>query len=674
MPPQRALSVTPHITQLINLIMIKFPAKLLIVALTFATSVASFAATVTWTGGNYTWTQPDSDSFNAQYNSGDTVIFGNTGITNATVGETAIVISGGGTPLTPAAVTFTHTQARVGTPGGGGGFNYLFTSNGTTNVITSPGSLTLGQGNTIFRALTTSGTYTHSFSGALNYSDGTMLGLSSDNAARIMTLQVGSLATPTKGNSILFNAITTASGNGSGAVWSATGNRLIVTGAKPAVENGMVSAGLQFYTGGNILGEFMTFSGDNLIPATANYNAGFDSGSATEIANITVATTLAANETAHAVRTSQDLNLGGFTLAVTGGGFITSSRQTFNGTLDFGTGPAFIGAYNTAAQAGISAKISGTGGVTILGTSQALSLSGANDFTGGLYVNGGVVRLNTVGAANQNDTTVNALGTLEAGITNAAIGGLSGIGLVRTANNASRTLVISPSTDTHTFNGSLTDQGTGLLSITKEDSGTQVFGSNINATYTGATAVNGGKLVINGAINSSNTTVNSGGTLGGEGSVKSLTLNAGGAIAPGNSIGQLNTANGNLTWNGEADSTFAQMKFELGNTADQGVAAVADQIALGSGIFAKGTGSVYQFDFLNTGAAGNTYTLLTFGGFSGFTDGSDFSYTGLTSDLTGTFNLSSTELTFQTVPEPTTVAMLIGGVGLLTLLRRRRMA
>ena len=83
-------------------------------------------------------------------------------------------------------------------------------------------------------------------------------------------------------------------------------------------------------------------------------------------------------------------------------------------------------------------------------------------------------------------------------------------------------------------------------SLTKVGSGTLILsGTN---TYTGATDVDDGTLRVNGSIASSSlTTVNTGGTLGGTGTVGSTTVGSGGTLAPGNSIGTM-TVNGDLTF------------------------------------------------------------------------------------------------------------------------------
>lgn len=72
-----------------------------------------------------------------------------------------------------------------------------------------------------------------------------------------------------------------------------------------------------------------------------------------------------------------------------------------------------------------------------------------------------------------------------------------------------------------------------------------------NNTYTGATTVQSGKLIVDGAI-ASTATVQNGATLGGSGRVGSLVLDSGSTLAPGNSPGTL-AVTGNATWSGGAN-------------------------------------------------------------------------------------------------------------------------
>jgi autotransporter-associated beta strand protein len=86
-----------------------------------------------------------------------------------------------------------------------------------------------------------------------------------------------------------------------------------------------------------------------------------------------------------------------------------------------------------------------------------------------------------------------------------------------------------------------------------------------NNTYTGATTVSAGSLVVNGSINSA-TTVQSGASLGGSGTVSSAIIQSGGTIAPGNSPGTLTLTSG-LTWAGGGNYNW--QIFNVAGTAGQ---------------------------------------------------------------------------------------------------------
>ncbi len=94
----------------------------------------------------------------------------------------------------------------------------------------------------------------------------------------------------------------------------------------------------------------------------------------------------------------------------------------------------------------------------------------------------------------------------------------------------------------------LVKTGTGTLTL-----------SNSN-TYAGATIVNAGEILVNGKVLDSAITVNSGATLGGDGSVPATTLQGGGFLSPGGSPGVLTARNLSLA----IGATFME---QLGGTA-----------------------------------------------------------------------------------------------------------
>lgn len=180
-----------------------------------------------------------------------------------------------------------------------------------------------------------------------------------------------------------------------------------------------------------------------------------------------------------------------------------------------------------------------------------------------------------------------------------------------------------------------------------------------NNSYNGATTVSAGTLVVNGNISTSSlTTVDNGATLQGNGTVGTTTVN--GVFAPGNSIDTFNVI-GTLTLNGISN-------FEIDPTLGVGFDRSAD--------LANVTGAVSYGGILNVlygGSSSNFTAGMSFNLFDA-TLGFSNSFTtvnlpSLTGGLTWQDNLS-TNGTIMVVPEPS--AALLGGLGLLALLRRRR--
>ena len=241
------------------------------------------------------------------------------------------------------------------------------------------------------------------------------------------------------------------------------------------------------------------------------------------------------------------------------------------GTLQVGTGAA-SGTLGTGSlvdngqllmqlpdNGALTNAISGTGSLVQSGTA-TLTLNGSNTFSGGITINSGTVQIGN--------------------------GGTPGTGNV-TDNSA----LVFNNSGNNTVNSSISGSGT----VTLSGSGTVTFTA-LN-TYGGNTAVSAGTLLVNGTNGAGLVTVNSGGKLGGKGTIGgAVVINSGGILSPGSSVGALAVA-GNLT-----ASSGAILNFDLGTNSDR--VDVAGNLTL------SGTLNV-----TDAGGLGNsTYTLFTYGG------------------------------------------------------------
>ncbi|MEO8615487.1 MAG: autotransporter-associated beta strand repeat-containing protein [Luteolibacter sp.] len=581
-----------------------------------------------WQGGDLAWSQPDSNSFGGDtYSSGDDVVFGNTGI--GAVAQAATVSP---RHLNFVQTDFSHSNITA---------NYRFDPSIASPWNTS-GDVHLRDGFTVLNARS-SGAASYQASGALQIDGGVMLGLlRNNNDANYARLTVGSMAEPGPGKSLVCNNY----GNTT-TKWGTTATepcRVIVTGNKPVRTNGMISPRIQFVPSVNATGDFMDLvndsgiaPGNNLVPLLAsNYTTGFTTAT-DEIARISTATTLAANEICNAVRVDSALNLGGFTLTPASGGFISTSTTTSNGTLAFGTTRAAIGAYNQAAQSTISAKISGSVGITILGASQTLNVTNdTNDFTGGIAINGGSVAFTNT-AANGNDIAISAIGRLTSGNSSTVdVGAVTGSGriaaLFQGSSTSSSTIRLTVPAGSSEFRGSIANGDAGrVLSLTKRGPGQQTFSG--TATYTGTTAIEAGALLVDGNFSAATgaVTVDSDAILGGSGVLGgAVTVN--GRISPGTSgLGRLIVVN-NVTWNGSAGNEWP---WQLG------VSNGSDGLSI-LGNFSKGSGTTFKFDLSNTGSPG-TYSLVDWTGNTNFA-AANFSCTNIPTGLLAEFSIVGKQL------------------------------
>ncbi len=370
----------------------------------------------------------------------------------------------------------------------------------------------------------------------------------------------------------------------------------------------------------------------------------------------------------------------------------------------------------------IADNSSGKGGLTKTGLG-TLSLSGANTWSGDTVISSGTLQVANpiaipTGAGKGN---VNVVGTLDLNNNSIAINGLSGTGIVSNTKTGSRTLTVGGNDQSSTFAGviqngngttALSKTGTGKLTLTQantftggttvsvgtlelgdgttngsvagnisdsshlvinngsaqlytgiisgpgtfEKAGPGTLTLNGTSSYTGATSVSAGTLLVNGALGNSATTIASGATLGGTGFLgSSVTVN--GTLSPGDpgSIGSLGINSLDLTdtlaiqWNGTTD------------TIDQlNVTSLLQLRNSSSLVFSGITGALTQ----------PAYVFATYGTLS-----SSFSQFGSVTNLPAGYTIDfaygpSMNQIALVVPEPRSA--LLGGIGLLILLQRRR--
>ena len=309
-------------------------------------------------------------------------------------------------------------------------------------------------------------------------------------------------------------------------------------------------------------------------------------------------------------------------------------------------------------------------------SSLVLGGSTTSAYTGGTFVNAGTLRLGASNMlANSGAVTV-AGGTFD----------------IQTFSDTVGTVTLTSGSITGSTGGVLTGASYNVQSgsasaklggtnvtLTKTTSGTVTLSA--TNTYTGATTVSAGTLVVDGSISTSSlTTVASGGTLGGTGTVGKTVISAGGTLAVGTSPGTM-TFTDTLGLNGttvmEIDGTAGAGVnpnghdfINLTGAGAAGVLTYGGTLTLDIGVvFGNGNYSWNLFDFVSETGGFTGISLddkysgsLTDagGGVWGRTDGGN---TWLFTESTGVLGLT-------VVPEPR--AALLGSLGMLMLLRRRR--
>ena len=371
---------------------------------------------------------------------------------------------------------------------------------------------------------------------------------------------------------------------------------------------------------------------------------------------------------------------GAFRIASTGGaitGTITLTGDALLGSrgaqTTTGTGARFIGRITGNHALSLNVR-TGQGSATTLNMPTMTLESPLNDWSGGTIIGRGRVRIGGAGevlphGAGKGDIHILGEADVPGGVSSApsvlnlnalteTVNGLWSDGtasraIVESTTGTGRgTLLVGAGDASAAFGGILRDgSGGGGINLVKTGAGVQTLSG--ASTYTGTTMVEGGTLLVNGThTGAGQYTVQSGASLGGTGSITTAAgVNVLGALSPGASIGQL-TVTGNVTFG--AAST---LKIEINGSQ-------ADKLAI-TGNLTVTPGAALELQ-INGNPSLNGFVFATYTG----TRTGDFSSVLLPPG----YRLSSAgnQLVLETVPEPTTLAPLVGAWPILISLARSR--
>jgi autotransporter-associated beta strand protein len=315
-----------------------------------------------------------------------------------------------------------------------------------------------------------------------------------------------------------------------------------------------------------------------------------------------------------------------------------------------------------------SGDLSASGLFTKVG-SGTLTLSGSNA-AAGVAVNAGTLSLGSANAIGSTGTISFGGGYLQFSASNTTDYS------ARFSNAANQQYRIDTNGQTVTLASALTSSGG---SLTKNGLGTLILTA--TSGFAGATAVDGGRLLVNGQLGNTAVAVNASGMLGGSGTILgAVTVNSSGTLSPGNSPGVLTVGSLSLM---AGSTTLMEITGTAAGLYDQVVGNGSGGLAYGgtldlvmSGSYADGTTfnlfsnfSTKTLDFADVelDATGSEYAGLTFSG----TDGV---WTSTWTENHQRLVFSTTTGNLVVVPEPSTYAMVFAGLacGGWQMFRRRR--
>lgn len=546
------------------------------------TFTAGAAGSRTWSGGDGIWnrlgTLTNWQEGDQKYFNGDTVTFGDI------VSDSNIILEGiltpGGTTVTVSNTANTYTFTGTGSISGGVGLDK--TGDGTIVLATA-----------------------NNFTGATNISAGT---LALGNAA---ALGSGSAAVSVASGATLdlngISGVTKAAQLNGGALVNSSATAATYAGA---VTFGTSTASQVGGSGSLTLSAAFTGAGD-LVKAGAG----------------TVSTTADSNAfTGNIIVNGGTLNLSN---AIRGSASLTVNAGA---TANIGRTNMFVSGHGVALAA--SRVITVDGGTLIMNSAMDARIGNVTLANGATWTSDRPLTAFDVLLGNVGDGTIPATVAVT-GSGAATMNGTGGIHLqgvqnfdvANTTNDAAADLLVSMRLDNPG------NAGGAAGGIHKTGEGTMLLSA--NNTYTGATLVSAGTLLVNGSLGNTSITVDANATIGG--------------------IGALG---GSLSFNGAALLEVVDFNDPL---------AVAGTITFGSGF---GIANLTGIDW-DSLAFDTPYTVLSTTQTFGTGDIANFGIANAVTVGTGRYAyFQNGSLAVVVIPEP--AAALLGGLGILTLLRRRR--
>ncbi len=609
----------------------------------------------------------------------------NVGVAGAINSASAVTVNGSSAVLNLG--TFNDTVGIVTLQGGG-------QINSSTGVLSSSGSFELQSGSVsaklggsgIALNKTTGGTVTLSgvstYTGLTTIGGGTLAFSGSGSLAQANATTVNGGGTLDISQSSSLVTIGDLSGSGTvnlGAAQLVSGNNTNST-FSGTINDGGLGGG----TGGSLTyngSAIFTLSGANTYTGATTINSG----------------TLAVG--------ANDTIGGGSSVAINGG---TLDLGTFNQTvagvvLNSGSITGSTGVLSSATYSLKSGSVSAILGDYLGGPTDVdidggstVTLSGANTYTGTTTIALGSIANFQNGTAFGTNSNINVTSGNTIQVQGGIAGGsgstfinLRGIGatslgatgaLQNVSGNNSYSGAVHLVTDSTiaTDAGKLTLSGSvsGSATLTKE--GTGILALTGNNTYDFGTVINAGVLLANNATSSTGTytvDVNSGGTLGGSGTINpsdvvsgvAVNIASGGTLSPSNGIGT-----STLTLALQPGTTVnlaagASLVFDLGAIG------ASDEVLVTGGLLSLNGQQFSDFTFnTQSGFSAGNYILMDSA--NGIIGSLGANLTGMVGGYNATLTLVGNDLELQVavVPEPGTYAMILGGLMVLVCLQRRK--